>query len=319
MTEMSVIVITPDRYATIRRLMGCLAAQTIREQLEIIIVAPVEVRLELDQKVVQSFAVVHVESVKSIDSFAEAQAIGVRAATSPVVAFTEDHSLPDPHWAENLVYAHRKEWAGVGPVVTNGNPRSLISWTNLAIEYGEWLAPAESNVATHLPGHNSSYKRDILLRYGNKLGTWLESESILHWDLTLKGYQLWLESSARTAHQNFSDFFWAIYLRFCCGRVFAGSRVRNWSRFMRFIYFCGSPMIPFVRSYRIMRELRRPGRPRHLLPRMAPLLLLFLVCDGIGEMVGYASGSGKADNRMTKMEFHRERFMNSVDRLEFTA
>ena len=67
MTEMSVIVITPDHYATIRRLMGCLAAQTIREQLEIIIVSPAEVRLELDQKAVKSFAVVHVEGVKSID------------------------------------------------------------------------------------------------------------------------------------------------------------------------------------------------------------------------------------------------------------
>jgi hypothetical protein len=52
---------------------------------------------------------------------------------------------------------------------------------------------------------------------------------------------------------------------------------------------------------------------------MAPLLLLFLVCDGIGEMVGYAFGSGKADKQMTKIEFHRERFMNNADRLEFTA
>ena len=319
MTEMSVIVITPDRYTTIRRLLDCLAAQTIREHLEIIIVAPAEIRLELDQKLLQSFGGMHVEGVQSIESFAEAQAIGVRAATSPIVAFTEDHSFPDPDWAENLVYAYRKGWAAVGPEVANGNPRSLISWTNLAIEYGKWLAPADSNVVNHLPGHNSSYKRDILLRYGNKLGTWLEAESILHWDLTSKGYKLWLESSARTAHQNFSDFFWSIRLRFCCGMVFAASRVRTWSRVMRFVYFCGSPLIPFVRLYRIMRELRRPGRPRRLIPRMAPLLLLFLVCDGFGEMVGYAFASGKAVMRLTEMEFHRERFMNSVDRLEFIA
>lgn len=316
---MSVIVVTPDHYATIRQLMGCLTAQTIHEELEIIIVAPIEVRLELDQKVVQSFAVVQFKSVKSLDSFAEAQAIGVRAATSTIVAFTEDHSLPDPQWAEYLVYAHRKEWAGVGPVVENANPRSLISWTNLVIEYGEWLAPAVSDVVNHLPGHNSSYKRDILLRYGDKLGTWLESESILHWDLTAKGYRFWLESSARTAHQNFSDFFWTIRLRFCCGRLFAGSRVRNWSRFMSFIYFCGSPMIPLLRLYRITRELQRPGRPRHLLIRMLPFLILFLVCDGLGEMVGYAFGPGKAEELMTKMEFHRERFMNSVDRPKYTA
>ena len=101
--------------------------------------------------------------------------------------------------------------------------------------------------------------------------------------------------------------------------MFAGSRVRNWPQFKRVIYFFGSPLIPFLRLYRIVRELRRPGRPRRLLPLLMPFLLLFLMCDGIGEMVGYAFGSGKAEEAMTKMEFHRERFMNRLDRLDFAA
>lgn len=319
MIKMSVIVVTPDNYATIRRLMECLAAQTIPEQLEIVIVVPDKAQHELEQKVVRCFAAIHIEGVKSVDSFAEAQAIGVRAASAPIVAFTEDHSFPDPRWAETLIDAHRGEWAVVGPSISNANPRSLISWTNIAIEYGEWLNPAVGSLVLHLPGHNSSYKRDILLNYGDELGSWLESESILHWDLNSKGYQLWLEPSTKTAHQNFSGFFSAIQLRFCCGRVFAGSRARNWPQFIRFVYFCGSPLIPFLRSYRVIREMRRPGRPRYLLPKMIPLLMLFLACDGVGEMVGYILGTGKAGKWMTKMEFHRERFMNSLDRLEFTA
>jgi hypothetical protein len=37
--KMSVIILTPDCYETIRKTMGCLRAQTVRDQLEIIIVA----------------------------------------------------------------------------------------------------------------------------------------------------------------------------------------------------------------------------------------------------------------------------------------
>ena len=40
MPEMSVIVLTPDSYAAIRRLMAHLAAQPARDRLEIVLVAP---------------------------------------------------------------------------------------------------------------------------------------------------------------------------------------------------------------------------------------------------------------------------------------
>ena len=49
----------------------------------------------------------------------------------------------------------------------NANPKSAISWANLLIEYGPWLDPAPAGKASHLPGHNSSYKRDVLLGYGS--------------------------------------------------------------------------------------------------------------------------------------------------------
>lgn len=62
-------------------------------------------------------------------STAEARAAGIRQANAPVVAFVEDHSYPDPDWAERLIEAHRKLWAAVGPVMmVNANPATMISW-----------------------------------------------------------------------------------------------------------------------------------------------------------------------------------------------
>ncbi|MCL6546490.1 MAG: hypothetical protein K6T61_14805, partial [Bryobacteraceae bacterium] len=92
----------------------------------------------------------------------------MRAASAPLVVMTEDHSLPEPGWAAALLEAHREHRAAVGPAIVNGNPESLLSWANVVIEYGEWLDPVQSRPVQHLPGHNTCYRRDVLLDYGEE-------------------------------------------------------------------------------------------------------------------------------------------------------
>jgi hypothetical protein len=47
----SVILLTPDNYATIGKTMHCLKSQTLHDQLEIIIVAPSRERLQMDESI----------------------------------------------------------------------------------------------------------------------------------------------------------------------------------------------------------------------------------------------------------------------------
>lgn len=316
MCEMSVIIITPDDYSTIRRLVECLARQTARDKLEIVIVAPAVDRLEPDREMLGNFRAVRYVSGGDMRSSAVARAMGIREASASVVVLTEDHSLPDPMWAETLIRAHRDKWAVVGPAVANGNPSSLTSWANLLIEYSEWLDPVSSQVVFHLPGHNSSYKRDILMAYGEELALWLESESVLHWSLAAKGHRLYIQGSAITRHLNYSLFLKSLSLRFYAGRHFSGLRARSWSVFRRTLYIFGSPLLPLVRFRRILHELCRPGRPRHLIPRLVVILLFFLTIDAIGQFTGYTIGPGDTMQRITEIDFHRERYMNVHDRRE---
>ena len=314
---MSLIVITPDRYETIRKLMRGLRAQTIKEKLEIVIVSPSIHTLDLDESQLQGFWGFCLVEFGPIQSSAGARATGIRKASAPIVAFTEDHSYPDPHWAEALLKSHEQPWAAVGPVIRNANPKSLISWTNLLIEYGPWLEPASSGIMEHLPGHNSSYKRMILLDYGSELENLLEAETLLHWDLKRKGYNLYLESEAKTSHLNFSSTFSWLTLRFHCGRLFAEFRRRNgrWSLPKRFFYIGAAPLIPLVRLRRTWKELKRPGRQQlHLLPRILPFLILGLILDGMGEMVGYAFSLGNAKKKIYQLDFHRYRYLSKKDR-----
>lgn len=311
--EMSVVVVTPDRYETIRKTIRHLRAQKGRERLEVVIVAPSLDKLGLDDSELRDFFQVRVVEVGEIKSTAKARAAGVRRANAPVVAFVEDHSYPAPGWAEALIRAHKEPWAAVGPVIVNANPGGLISWANLLSEYAPWLDPAEAEVVDHLPGHNSAYKRAILLDYGPELEAMLEAESVLHWDLRAKGYQLYLEPSAKTYHVNFSSGFSWIPLRFHGGRLFASSRARSWGIWQRLFYASAAPLIPLMRCWRILRQLYKPGRQRHLLPRILPTLIAVLILDGAGEMVGYAFGPGHSMTRLADMEFHRDRHLREQD------
>jgi hypothetical protein len=311
---MSVVVITPDRYATIRKSITHLRAQKVCGSLEVLIVAPSAGELELNVSEMLDFLRYRVIEVGPISSTARARAMGVKESSAPVVAFVEDHAYPAPGWAEALIGRHRESWAAVGPVMANANPRSITSWANLIIEYAPWLEPVEGGEREHLPGHNGTYKRQLLLDYGERLEAMLDSESILHWDLRAQGHRLYLEPKARTFHQNFSAQAPSLTLRFNGGRLFASARARDWPRWRRALFTIASPLIPPLRCLRITRELFRPGRPLRLLPFLLPSLVVGLLFDGAGEMAGYAFGPGGAMEKLSGMEFHRERFMARRDR-----
>jgi hypothetical protein len=227
---------------------------------------------------------------------------------------TEDHVFPARDWAETLIEAHRGSWAAVGPAMANANPQTAMSWANLLIEYADWLDPAPAGVREHLPGHNSAYKRALLLDYGAELEEMLAAESVLHWNLRARGHQLYLEPKAKTYHQNFSSFTGSIRLRFHGGRLFAGARAQSWSWAQRWLYVIGAPLIPLIRLRRIIGAVIQPGRNRDVLPRVLPALLFLLVVDGLGELAGYALGEGDAMQHLSDMEFHRPRYLAKHDR-----
>src|SRR5208282_5853333 len=313
---MSVVVITPDRYNTVSTVLRHLKAQSIKRQLELVIVAPATDAIPLDAPELQGFHNVQVVPFAAIvSSPAAARVAGVRAARAPVVAFVEDHSFPQPGWAEALVTAYDGPWAAVGPTVGNANPGSAISWANLMIEYAPWLDAAVPEAVEHLPGHNSSYKRALLLDYGDSLEAMLEAESILHWDLRAKGFQLRLEPAARTLHMNYSTAPASMRLRFHAGRIFAAARARSWPISRRLAYGGAAPLIPAVRLRHILAQVS--WRHRATLPSSTlPALLMLLACDAAGEMAGYLLGAGSEAQRAGKFEFHANRQRPASKRYE---
>lgn len=321
--QMSVVLVTPDNYETIRETIKHLRAQTVRDKLEIVIVAPLVKTLNLIESELREFSRFQVVEVGEISSLARARAIGIRHANAPIVVLTEDHSYPDPNWAEALIRAHQKPRAAVGPVMGNANPKTAISCANLFIEYGPWLDPAPAGEASHLPGHNSSYKREILLSYGSDLESMLESESIMHWDLRSRGFEIYLEPTAKTYHMNISLLSSWTAVQFLNGRVFASARSKNWSPFKRIMFAGGSPLIPVIRLCRVISGISKrdnshnAGFSKKL--RISLALVLGLVIDGIGQFVGYSFGAGDSEEKISKYEIHRYLHLSESDKKMLTG
>ena len=121
-------------------------------------------------------------------SHGESAAAGVRAARAPIVAFAEDHCFPEPAWARALLEAYAAgDIAAVGAVFRNANPGTLVSWCDFAIAYGPWIDPTPGGDQPFIAGHNSSYRRDVLLELGGRLDDLLESETVLHLELRARG------------------------------------------------------------------------------------------------------------------------------------
>lgn len=311
--ELSVILAVHGNFAAVRRTVRHLRNQTARSGIELVLVCASAGKVDAPADELSGFSSSRIESVAPASSVAAANAAGVRIAAAPVVAFSEDHCFPEPAWAEALIEAHKLGFAAVGPEIANANPGSIVSWCDYLIGYGPWISPAPRGEAPFLPGHNSSYKRDELLAYGDRLESMLAAETVLHYDLARRGRRMFVEPRARAAHLHFALFGVWLRVQFHSGRVFAGSRAADWGAPKRLLYAASSPLIPAVRLMRIARELLAPGRPRHLLPRLLPAMIVGLAVNAAGQFAGYLAGLGRSAVRLAEYEYGRVRYIRPED------
>lgn len=299
------VLITPDNYETIARSMRALHAQENRHEIEVLICAPNRDCIGAEREEWRDFSSVRIIEIGVLRVIAEAKARAVREASAPVVAFTEEHSFPARGWAKALLRRHQEDHAAVGPQMVNPNPRLPVSWANFAIEYGPWIAPAKTGPRSHIPGNNSSYKRDLLLAFGDRLGTVLDAETLMQWELAAAGHTLYLEAAAATHHINITrrDSFRRVHFQY--GRMFAAQRATHWGLFKRLLYGCGAPLIPLVRLLRILPDIKRNPKMPKSHPEFWAYLLLGLIESAAGEALGYFAGAGDSRRHIFELEFHR--------------
>ena len=238
-------------------------------------------------------------------TYACARVHAVHEAQAPIVGFLEEHAWAFDGWAEAIIEAHGEKWAGVGAEVHIGNPGVKHSQLIGVMNHHPWLAPATRGTRTHLAGHNSAYKRDLLLRYGDRLHDLLRAELALNRALTADGHQLFLETKAKFAHINETGIGSVSRGYFLWNRCYGYSRAKqfHWSLARRLFYAACTPLMPVYFLSHVLPRLRRE-RP-DLYPialRGAPRLFQAQLASAIGHSAGVLFGLGDAEERFSEYE-----------------
>jgi predicted dehydrogenase len=312
--SLTVVAVTMDCYETLRKTVRHLAAQTIHQRIELLICAPSCGELQLNEREMQPFHSFGIFESGHGCTVAAAKVPAVHAARAPLVIFAEDHSFPEPTWAEELVSAHEQGAVAAGPQICNANPQSMMSWADLFLGFGPWVEPRPHGPVARLPWHNSAYDREVLVSLGDELEALIENEGLLHERLRADGKKMYLVE-ARTGHVNVTRPRSFCRSHYHGGRTFGAGRARDgkWNLARRMAHVVGAPLVPLKRLRSSMIDVKQCGRTRELLPRMLPLLLLGLCCHALGEAAGIAWGPGDSVLRKSDLEFHRERHISDTD------
>jgi hypothetical protein len=242
--------------------------------------------------------------------FGVARTAAVREARAPVVAFLEEHCEALPGWIAGMIAAHRGEWTAVASQVHNLNPGEGASDVICLRAYGPWMHPSPSGRRSSLPGHNVSFKRDVLLAFGEELSELLLIDTVLLQYLASEGHGLYLAPDAGHAHLNerslltFAPIYW--HWNRCFGHL--RPRYLRWSRPRRFLHILGAPLVPLVRLAKLTVFVgrRRPGSLPTLLWGV-PRILFADAVAGFGQATGMVFGAGDSPERFSDLEMNLAR------------
>lgn len=191
-----------------------------------------------------------------------------------------------------------------------GNPETAISRANFLLCFLEWFAPDRTQEIHAGPGHNSCYKRAIILSAfpDVPLEAVFSMEYAYQRALAQNGHRILIEPRALIHHWTHSTLSAFTRHMFHGGRTYGAARVvaERWGIGKKLLYTLSAGLIPIVRMRRIFAHLDTPDKRRTVrLTRTLPLLLWGVLLQTVGEVVGYLAGEGGSVMASAPYEFNR--------------
>lgn len=308
--SITVVTIAGTSGTRIARLLACLRRQTLVEEMEVILVSLADPKPDFSGPAAGlNLTVLH---HPGNSHFGHARAEAARRARSPIIAYLEDHTVPEPDWAEQVREAFRKagpEVTAIGYAFKNGSPDTYLYRSAFMAEYGALACPLPEGPAPSTTANNIAYRRDALLAVGSELDSLLEIDYFLQRTMR-ENFRCHAAPRAVIGHQTNARLGELIQVHFLYALLFASRRVQHerWSLAKRLAGALAVPLlVPFLRFGRLLRAVR--GRPplTSQLWKAAPVVLLLYCAGGMGEAAGLLRGAGFPSRSLVWMELEAER------------
>ena len=243
-------------------------------------------------------------------TYGELRSEGARLARAPIVAFIEEHALALPGWLAAIEESLASgEFCGASGEVHPLNPGSGISDAVGLMNYARWLPPlTERGPSTLVVGHNSAYRRDDLLAFGDDLERLLSCEVVLQWQLGARGRRFLINPEIRLAHLNETTLA-SICKGYYLWNVSFGAEwahQERWSTSRRAAQAVGIPWWVIRRTVDVARTARAPQH-RHTLRRHLPVVIVSQFSAALGLAVGAVRGDRGEARRFSNYELDQDR------------
>jgi len=268
--------------------------------------------LEVDPARLDVFAGHRLVEPGAAVSLAAGRALGVRAARAPFVHIGETHAFPHRDWAERIIESLDETWTAVVSGVENANADGAISWANLLIDYGPWLAHLPGGEIGSTPPYNAAFERSFALQAVDVSEDAFSGGYDLMALLRDGGHRILFQPAARIDHVNVSRASHWLGQRYTAARARAARRSRDWPRSRRLANELAAPLIPVILAARLARPLLAAERASRLPRLTAPAMLLGLAAAACGELTAFVTGeSPEVARRADEFELHKVRYSGS--------
>lgn len=212
-------------------------------------------------------------------------------ATGEFVAVIEDHVIVPPGWGRRLVDELRAGHDVVGGPVENAATGRLLDWATFLCEYSACMPPLPAGPAGWLPGNNIGYRRVTLDRYRavTAEGKW---ENRLHDAMRADGVELMCDPGLTVGHKKHFGFGEYLSQRYLYSRSYAGARVREAPLARKLALGAAAFLLPPLLLLRIQRALASKGVAPGMRLKTLPLIAVFVMSWGLGEVIGSWFGAG---------------------------
>lgn len=242
--------------------------------------------------------------------YCDAQGELVRQASTPFLAFVEDHSFATPGWARAVLAAFDDpRVAAVNYAFTNLDDARYLSRSVLMAEYGYWMSPHPGGPVDFSSSTNIAYRLASLRPLLEGHESAFEAEFLIHRALLKQGRLIWLAPAAVVAHESWRSLADACAANGTNKRVLGARRASQgrWGRVRRVAWAGGMVLAPALFLARLGRALwRRPPLWRRYLAGL-PVCAVIYSYSAWCEALGYLFGAGSSRHEFRERELSMRR------------
>jgi hypothetical protein len=321
--RLSVIFVARHSLPCIQKILECLLAQTAAPRIELIIStdSPELLREAKDFLMPRACFWKTRFLLQRTEDLAKARAQSIVESTGEAVAIIEDHSFPDPNFAEELLAAFESSPSvqAAAPLLVNPNSTTAVSRAQFLSFHGTrrgGLDRPRFEEAQSLPWHNTAYRRCALAGFVHD-EDFLQVEGFVQQDILASTPNTRFVCCTRTTlrHVNMSRLGPALCHAFVGGKVFAGKRAERlgWGPIQKAARSALFPAVALLKMKRRASMLWNAKSPMKTLTTSLALLLLAL-SHALGEALSTLFGAGRSTREYSGFEYNRTRFLRPGER-----